>query len=198
MQTLGQLSRLEQDKGGEAEESSSPLSQAEKQRRIVVYALNATLLAGLSLALVYLGGRVMETRAAAKTSAPPAPAAVIQSVTRTEAKPAALPHPAPSQTTVITPIAQQQSQTPPVKHYSGPMIEPKPGERYLQIGAYGPTFTRGFVEELKDQGFHPVVAAGPTEDVYRVLIGPLDAASIESIQAQLGQAGITGVMPRKY
>ena len=198
MQTLGQLSRLEQDKAGEPEQGASPLGQAEKQRRIVVYALNATLLAGLSLALVYLGGRVMETRAVAKTSTPKAPAAVIQPVSRTETKPAALQQPAASQTTVITPVAQQQTQTPPVKRYSGPMIEPKQGERYLQIGAYGPTFTRGFVEELKDQGFHPVVAAGPSEDVYRVLIGPLDVASLESTQAQLERAGITGTMPRKY
>jgi len=200
MQTLGQLSRLEQAKVGEAEEGESPLNQAEKQRRIVVYALNATLLAGLSLALVYLGGRVLETRAAAKTSAPQAPATVITSVAPAETKPAALPVTGKSvvtasHATVIVPVAQQTS---PLKRYAGPMIEPKPGERYLQIGAYGPTFTHAFVEELKGQGFHPVVAVGPTEDVYRVMIGPLDAASMERTQAQVEQAGISGTMPRRY
>ena len=196
MQTLGQLSRLEQEKVGEPEKTEGPLNQAEKQRRIVVYTLNATLVAGLLLAFAYLGGRILETRAAATTALPQAVVSKPQSPAPVVAKPVAVP--APAKKVVIGPAVAESEQMPPVKRYSGAMIEPKPGQTYLQIGAYGPTFTHAFVEELRGKGFQPVVAQGPAAGVYRVMIGPLNRDSLKLAQAQVEQAEITGAMVRQY
>ena len=193
MQTLGQLSRLEQEKIGEPEKIEGPLNQAEKQRRIVAYTLNATLVAGLLLAFTYLGGRIVETRAAATTALPQTVVAKPQSPAPVVAKPAA----AQSKHVRASAAALKES-TPAVKRYEGPMILPKAGETYLQIGAYGPTFTHAFVEELKSKGFQPVVAQGPADDVYRVMVGPLNRDSLKLAQAQVEQAEISGTMVRQY
>jgi len=195
MQTLGQLSRLEQEKVGEPEKTEGSLSQAEKQRRIVVYTLNATLVAGLLLAFAYLGARIMETRAAATTALPQTIAPQPRAPLPVAAKPSVLPG---MTKPAVAPAIAAHEQTPPTKRYSGLLIEPRAGETYLQIGAYGPTFTHAFVEELKGKGFQPVVAQGPTEDVYRVMIGPLNRDSLTRLQAQVEQAEITGAMVRQY
>ena len=197
MQTLGQLSRLEQDKVGDPEKIEGPLTQSEKQRRIVVYTLNATLVAGLLLAFSYLGARVLETRAGATTALPQAAPTKPQPKAPTVAKPVAVPAPAKTKA-VIAPVAVRKEETTPVKRYTGRMIEPKAGETYLQIGAYGPTFTHAFVEELRSKGFQPVVAQGPADDVYRVMIGPLNRDSLKTTQAQVEQAEISGAMVRQY
>jgi cell division septation protein DedD len=195
MQTLGQLSRLEQDKVGEPEKTEGPLSQSEKQRRIVVYTLNATLVAGLLLAFAYLGARILETRAAATTALPQAVPTKPQPQAPAVAKPVTVPAPTKA---AIAPVAARKEQTTPLKRYAGPVVEPKAGETYLQIGAYGPTFTHSFVEELKGKGFQPVVAQGPADDVYRVMIGPLNRDSLKITQAQVEQAEIAGAMVRQY
>jgi cell division septation protein DedD len=54
------------------------------------------------------------------------------------------------------------------------LITPQPGERYIQVGAFNEEATRRFVERLRNTSRQPHVAAGPTPQILRVLIGPFD------------------------
>src|SRR5579871_6824367 len=51
-------------------------------------------------------------------------------------------------------------------------LNPKHGETYLQIAAYGPKSLDAYLRILDAQGRHPLVAPGPVENIYRVLVGP--------------------------
>jgi cell division protein FtsN len=54
------------------------------------------------------------------------------------------------------------------------------------------------VEALARYGFHAIVASGPTEDIFRVLVGPFQGAeALAHTQADLQAAGFTS-FPRKH
>ena len=83
--------------------------------------------------------------------------------------------------------------------YSGPMIEPKPGELYVQVGAYGPSYTPSFLALLEGRGFQASVALGATPDVYRILVGPIsNHDELQRTFDRLQQAGFTGAVNRTY
>jgi cell division septation protein DedD len=72
-----------------------------------------------------------------------------------------------------------------------------PAETYLQLAALDRARAEAFVETLARNGFHAVVASGPTEDIFRVLVGPLeDTATLARTQADLQALGFTS-FPRK-
>jgi cell division septation protein DedD len=49
-----------------------------------------------------------------------------------------------------------------------------------------------FVEVLRRKGFQAVIAKGPTEDIFRVLVGPVkDATSLARVKADLQAVGFT-------
>ena len=54
------------------------------------------------------------------------------------------------------------------------LITPLPGEHYIQVGAFNEEATRRFVDHLRQTSRQPHVAAGPTPQILRVLIGPFD------------------------
>ena len=74
-----------------------------------------------------------------------------------------------------------------------PIITPKAGERYIQVGALDleMTATRRFVARLRNEKLEPHVAPGPKPELMRVLIGPFDNPdALSAKQAQLQAEGI--------
>jgi len=72
---------------------------------------------------------------------------------------------------------------------------PRAGERYLQIAAFGPRALDGFLKTLEGQGLHPVVAPGPADNIYRILVGPFpNAAALEETRSLIKASGIEPIL----
>jgi len=85
------------------------------------------------------------------------------------------------------------------KPYDGPLLRPQPGQVYVQVGAYSPNYTGSFLAVLERKGFHGVVAAGPSQEVNRILVGPFqDYSTIKNTHQELGRAGLSDAFARKY
>jgi hypothetical protein len=70
--------------------------------------------------------------------------------------------------------------------------KPVPGDTYLQMAAVDRGMAEVLVEVLRRRGFQAVVASGPTEDIFRVLVGPIEgAATLARVKADLQTAGFT-------
>ena len=120
------------------------------KRQIAGVLFVASVFLAIFSAASYIAGEAMSPRRAAAAAERPAPA------------PAA-PVPAP----VIV-----EAPKPPVP--AAPLFsEPKAGELYLQMGALDKGIATVFTEGLRTHGFEAFVAPGPSEKVFRVLIGPL-------------------------
>ena len=174
-------------------------SSEEHKKRIPLIWIPATLSVGLLIAAIYLGGRIVSahphgTPAAslqlAKTAAPapvkPSAPAV------SEALPPVKPAPEASPTKEPPPI-QEPSPAPATSNDEIPIITPKAGERYIQVGALDleMTATRRFVDRLRNEKLEPHVAPGPKPELMRVLIGPFDNPdALSEKRAQLQADGI--------
>lgn len=177
------------------------------RKRIPLASIPVTILIGLLIAALYLGGRIFTARRVQK----PAPAIH-------NAMPA-MPHPAPVEAKAVSqpvqpeakpvaPAAQALTPKPrvaepeparsvsPASNSSAdglPMIQPHSGERYIQVGALDPDAndTRRFVERLRQEGMNPHVAQGPTPELMRVLIGPF--ANLDALNEKKAQIESEGI-----
>ena len=92
------------------------------------------------------------------------------------------------------PVATQPATAPPEAPRPEPraavseVSNPAPGS-YLQVAAPKRTAADGVVESLKNKGIAAVLAPGPNEDTVRVLVGPLDSATIGKMRLDLESAG---------
>jgi hypothetical protein len=84
----------------------------------------------------------------------------------------------------------------PESRAAGGLSDPAPGS-YLQVAAPKRSAAEGVVESLKNRGIAAVLAPGPTEDLVRVLVGPLDSGGIGKMRAELETAGFKP-FPKKY
>jgi cell division septation protein DedD len=79
------------------------------------------------------------------------------------------------------PVAAREPEPPPIVLYQetapvseGPLYsEPKAGSVYIQMGAVEKGVSVIFAEGLRKRGLPAFVAPGPTDKIFRVLIGPL-------------------------
>jgi type IV secretory pathway VirB10-like protein len=72
---------------------------------------------------------------------------------------------------------------------------PRSGEKYLQIAAYGPHALDGYLKTLERKGLRPVVAPGPVDNVYRILIGPFpNSAALEDARSSIKASGIEPIL----
>lgn len=130
--------------------------------------------------LSYFTGRKVSaaaTVARAPVTAKPAPAAPLP-VAKTPEKSAA---PAP-----IIPISSE-----PV------FRDPLPGEVFLQMAAVEKGVAGVFTEGLRRMGFPSIVAPGPSERIFRVLIGPVKSeAQMAQIRRSLDAAGLSTFLRR--
>lgn len=77
--------------------------------------------------------------------------------------------------------------------------EPAPGKAYLQVVASTRPDCEIIVDVLKRKGFSALIAPGPSDKLFRVLVGPLnDTAAIAKVRADLEQAGFQKPYLRKY
>jgi cell division septation protein DedD len=159
-----------------------------------------TLCVGLLIAAIYLGGRILAVHSHAIA---PVEAAVVQPQL-VQAKPAV---PAPVAPPVVGAKPEPKPETPSQPKAEAPalsrgepvpMITPKAGERYIQVGALDLEATRRYIGVLRQAKLEPHVAEGPKPELLRVLIGPFaDNDSLVATKNGLDTAGIENFI-RQY
>jgi cell division septation protein DedD len=176
-------------------------SEEELKKRIPLVWIPATLVVGLLIAAVYLGGRIVKAHPSANTSS--ANPAVVQNATPAVPPPVSVksdPAP-PTQPAKASPVAETPappttaSRSEPLTVVTPddgiPLITPQTGERFIQVGALDQEATRRFVQRLRKEKLDPHVATGPTPELMRVLIGPFDNRdALNERKAQLELEGI--------
>ena len=139
------------------------------------------------------GGLVVDPRPSPLEQRPtpaaePAPLPVAQTAAPT---PAPTPRPTPAPTP--PPAAATKTTT------LTPTGEPGPGQTFLQVVASTRPDCEIIVDVLKRKGFQAIIAPGPSEKLYRVLVGPLpDAATLSKTRSDLEAAGFQKPYMRKY
>jgi len=157
----------------------------------------------------YVLGRDSASRGAyaRPSAAKPAPAPQSQSGGFSDTTPGAVPEPVPppleSGATGTRP--QQQLPTteaakpaPPPRQAAQSPALPAPGQVFLQATAGKRPDAELVASVLRKKGFAVVVAPGPTDDVFRVLVGPVDDEQAQrKTRAELEAAGFKP-FPRRY
>jgi len=112
----------------------------------------------------------------------------------------ATPPPAPPPTAEATPVAKPTSAaTTAAGAGAPPYPEPAPGQTFLQVAAVRRAEAESLVDLLKRKGFPALVAPGPSETLFRVLVGPLkDEDDIARTRQRLEEAGFRSSYVRKY
>jgi cell division septation protein DedD len=128
---------------------------------------------------------------AGKSIAPPPK--VIERV-RIEQVPApqAAPQPPAKPVAQIAPAAQTGRPEAPI------FADPQNGSLYIQMGAVEKGIALILVEGLRKQGFQAFAAPGPSEKIFRVLIGPLaDSNAYQQAKKAVDDLGLTA-FARRY
>ncbi|MCS7315164.1 MAG: SPOR domain-containing protein [Bryobacterales bacterium] len=79
------------------------------------------------------------------------------------------------------------------------VAEPEPGQTFLQVAAVRRNEAEFLADVLKRKGFASRVAPGPSETLFRVLVGPLkDEEEIAHTRKRLEEAGFRSSYVRRY
>jgi cell division septation protein DedD len=80
------------------------------------------------------------------------------------------------------------------------ITQPQPGQLFVQVSSMlAQPEAEILVEVLGKKGFRAIIAPGPNEGRYRVLVGPVtDTNDAGRVKADLEQAGFKGAFPKKY
>jgi cell division septation protein DedD len=169
-----------QERSPAIEESSGPVAAPQEfefvlgQRQIASLLFVATVVLMICVAIAYLAGKSMSAKA-------PAPLPAIPEVVVREPDP--------------PPIVLNQEPVPVVEP---PLFAtPKNGLIYIQMGAVEKGVSVIFAEGLRKHGLAAFVAPGPTEKIFRVLIGPLaDPAAYAKAQDTVDRIGLATFVRR--
>lgn len=184
------------------ENPSAPPDEAaeEHKKTIPLVWIPATLVVGLLIAGIYLGGRIVAahghpgTEVVSAATPTPQKAAVTPPVIESQNPESNSETKAPAKTEPPSPPRKPAAVEPltVVSPDDGiPMIEPSPGQVFIQVGALDQEATRRFVQRLRADKLDPHVAPGPTPQLMRVLIGPFDnRAALNEKKAQMESEGI--------
>lgn len=161
------------------------------------------ILLGVFFTMGYLLGRNsgsgVAIPAAARKEAPPTAARGFPNTYSGTDLPSA-PSPVPS-APAARPDASPAVQTrPPVRETVSPAAptEPVSGQAYLQVIASTRAEVDLVVSVLRKKGFRALTAPGPSEGVFRALVGPLEnAAAVAETRAGIEKAGFKTYL-RKY
>jgi cell division septation protein DedD len=108
-------------------------------------------------------------------------------VTPTPAPVAETPKPAPAK----APIE--------VTAVNSSVTEPIPGQIYIQVLAVARPEAEVLADVLAKKGFRSMVAPGPNDKIFRVLVGPAkDASDAGKLKGDLEQAGFKLAFPKKF
>jgi cell division septation protein DedD len=147
--------------------------------------------------------RTVITPKGAETPEPTRPP-VAPTPERTPTRAPATPTPVAMKPTAMpTPAAPQSVKPEPTKASGQIMLspggEPSAGQTYLQVVASTRPDCEMIADVLKRKNFSVVVAPGPSDKVFRVLVGPLrDRDQIAKVRTDLEAAGFTKPYLRKY
>ena len=163
----------------EAEEKSAEYEIVLGRRQIASLLFIAIVLAVVFSAVSYLAGRTAAPKPVQLPPAPPAPA--IEATTSVLPAEPALP------------IAKRDNKPePPI------FAQPLPGAVYIQMGAVDKGMAMVFAAGLRKYGFDGFVAPGPSEKIFRVLIGLLpDPDSFRRAKAAVDALDL-GTFARRY
>lgn len=161
----------------------------------------AVVVVAVCSSLAYLAGKSTGTKKASASPAevkPPSP----PSATATQAAPAAPPAPMstalPTASIVVPPKSDMQTALKTAKSTQPLFGEPETGKVYIQMGAVEKGMASILAEGLRSHGFDAFVAPGPTDRIFRVLIGPLpDPESFRQAKAAVDAIELS-TFARKY
>jgi hypothetical protein len=172
------------------EAAPAEADSAAKVRKQLHDGFAAIVAVGLALSCLYVGGRIVNARRAHRT----APAAIrVASLNQASVAPIPAARP-PASSPVVRPSKPKTSTASPVWS----IVNPRPGERYLQVAAIPARTIDPFLEQLEAKGFKPVIAPCPTDGLYRILIGPYTRAeALADARVAVEAAGLQ-VMVREY
>ena len=124
-----------------------------------------------------MNGKMRRVRCPSSTSARREASPDAVEPAREEAKPAAAP------------LKAERAQK-PIEIPAVTVTQPAAGQTYLQVLAVAKPEADVLAEVLAKKGFHALVAPGPNEKVFRVLVGPAkDATDAGKLKADLEAAG---------
>jgi cell division septation protein DedD len=143
-----------------------------------------TLSVGLFVAAAYMAGRVSASRSSLSDSTLNAEApAVVSAVVKEQVlnipdPPVPIPFEKAATTTTETPKTED--------HSSYALIDPQPGDKYIQIAAVNSQSVPKVLSELHGDNIQASVAPGPREGVVRILVGPFpDENSLDRAKTEL-------------
>ncbi len=166
-------------------ETPGPETAGAKQRRQVVRAFAGTMALGFVLASVYVGARIVTSRKNVNSAR-----AIVKVAAPFQAPEAARP------VVAAVPLSAKQpdSRTLPVRRN----VTPRPGEKYVQVAAFGPKALEAYLRELESKGLRPLVAPGPSDGIQRILIGPYtNLETLEQTRRTLQVVGMDSIV-RSY
>jgi hypothetical protein len=136
-------------------------------------------------------------RPASPAGPPPGQAEVVAAESRKSEPPPQTPEPVTgTRPATAPPETPRPVEKTVASHSSSGVSDPAPGS-YLQVAAPKRTAADGVVESLKNKGIMAVLAPGPNEETVRVLVGPLDSATIGKMRMDLEGAGFKP-FPKRY
>jgi cell division septation protein DedD len=169
-----------------------PLPAAAPKKNIQLIWISFTLCAGLLTATGYVGSRILTAKSNAATPPPvtrAAPRVSVAAQATEQATPPQVREQATPPQVVAPATATPAAAT--VDADDWPLIEPQPGERYIQLAAVNPESARRYSGDLRRYNLAPRLAPGPAPGVLRVVIGPFpDDTSLHTAKAQLEVSGI--------
>jgi len=161
--------------------TASPETPGAKQRQQVIRAFAGTMAFGLVLATLYVGTRIVTSRKSVSTPR--------QIVKVAAPEPVRTIAPAP-----VAPSVESKPATSPVRRN----VTPHPGEKYVQVAAFGPKALDSYLRQLESKGLHPLVAPGPADGIHRILIGPYtNPETLEQTRRTLQVVGMDSII-RSY
>ncbi len=94
---------------------------------------------------------------------------------------------------------KKQAEAPKPPPPAAPGGQPQAGQTFLQVVAIDKAGADALVETLRKKSFAAVVGAGPSDKIFRVLVGPMkDASDIAKTKMDLEAVGFKGAIVRKY
>jgi cell division septation protein DedD len=158
-------------------ETTEPIAETEEfefvlgRRQVASLSFVASVILMICVAAAYMAGRSMSPKAS--------PSVVAAAEPRE-------PEPPP----IV--LSQEPEPEPPL------FAEPRAGKIYIQMGAVERGVSVIFAEGLRKRGLPAFVAPGPSEKIFRVLIGPLaDPAAYLKAKAAVDQIGLS-TFARKF
>ncbi len=163
---------------------------------------NKELLSVLFIVVMLLGVFFAMGYVVGKNSVPVESARKAEPYVRTDAQ-SAMPErrtqPPPTQSQTAPAAAPERAKIVEISPASSASTaQPQPGQTFLQVSAVAKAEAEILNELLQKKGFRATVAPGPSDNLFRVLVGPAkDLAELAKMRDDLEQAGFKPIT-RKY